>query len=558
MIFSEKIKKTGDVGGEAAGESGVLGNVEAMLEAPGTGLGPDIVIIVSSTEEGAVFWQKRLTGSDDIHGSGTVVKPSAMVFSVSESNWHGPAGNALGTINAFREAGIMAMRKGILRTSGEEFTCVFRSFLELLKNKSVFMFHTAGKGTRLSPLTAAEHNSKSRIKLPGIIQTKNGEETITVLEAAIRAASIYAASRENRLSVFWGDQVLLSERASKLESKHHVELFAHSIELNDTIKSYGIIIPGENGDCLLREKLSASSVRKMFPEIKDNVYRSIGSFSVSFEFFELLAMSEKEAALSKKGTLNTDSDWWQAITSAKEEYIELLSEKGIQPDAAEKRWSKTRKICDSLASNLREGVWRRNTVGFKDTGKNSLWMDYGRNDCFFKNILLLAGESIPSREGRAFFGSKKTDSSAISSQGNSIVNSVVVNSRLGHGKLKNCVVISSDIEDFDAENSVIIGSDIIKFNSKGALCYNVVSPKEVLKENEILVNIFHPDKGRIVMKTDLSRDGQEDWAKNLKIMDNVFSYKELTELVSVASEEEILKTRRSAVMNIKKGRKTNE
>ena len=540
---------------DTAIQDGVLVNVEAMLSASERGVGPDIVIVVSSSPDGADFWQNRLTSSDGIHGSGAVVKAAAIVLSVSESNWHGPAGNGLGTINAFYSAGRMAAETGIVSPGDDGLDDVFRVFSEFVRRKSVFMFHTAGKGTRLSPLTAAEYNSKSRIKLPGMIKAEEVSSPITVLEAAIRAAAIYAPSREGRLSVFWGDQVLLNELDVSADSRHHVEIFAQPIRLDENIKSYGILIPGEDGDCLLREKLSVSRVREMFPGLPDKVYRSVGSFSLSFELFERLVASEHRAVMSLEGALNTDNDWWQAITSTLEEYIDLSSKKGISADPAEKRWRKTHKVIEGLNSTGENGCEAKRMVGFKNTGENSLWMDYGRNSCLFENILLLTGTGPRSRQARMFFGLDGDLPGDVSCGKIKSEHSVIIDSRVGSGKLKNCVVVSSDIGEVNAEDSIIIGSDIIKLNSSGALCYNVASSLEELESGDILVNIFHPETGRIVMRTDIARDGQVDWKNNVKVGENRFSWPELAKLIGSVSEEDIRKTRDIALKTIQKEKK---
>ena len=556
----KKIKDVPVPVGEEAGlksKDRVLANVEAMLKAPSMGVGPDMVIVVSSSDAGADFWQKRLTGQDGVHGSGTIVKTSAVVLSVSESNWHGSAGNGLGTINAFYMAGKMALRLGLIGPGKDDLDDILNLFTAFSRHKSVFMFHTAGKGTRLSPLTAAEHNSKSRIKLPGIVETKKGRETITVLELVIRAAAIYAPTREGRVSVFWGDQVLLNEFDVSSDGRYHIEIFAQPVPLDESIKSYGIIIPGKDGDCLVREKLPVSRVREMFPELSDRVYRSVGSFSLSLDLFERLVVSEKQALISREGALNTDNDWWQALTSTIEEYAALSLEKGIPAVIAGERWRKTRKVCDEFISGGKHGQGSERMVGFKDTGENSLWMDYGRNSCLFENILLLTGTSSAALQARTFFGLEVESGKGLTNTGAAAENSVIVNSRLGAGNVKNCVIVSSDIEEVNAVDSVIIGSDIIKLNSVGALCYNVVSSLEDLKKGDILVNVFHPEKGAIEMRTDISRNGQADWEDGTKIGENIFSYPELSEVIRKVSEQDMLKAREIAFSEIRKERKNN-
>ncbi len=534
-------------------EPGVLANVRAMLDAPRRGIGPDIVIVVSSSDEGASFWQKRLTCSDDARGSGSVVKPSSVILSVSESNWNGPAGNALGTINAFYLAGIKAAGMGLFRPSSKGFQDVLKSFLSFSAGKSVFMYHTAGQGTRLFPLTAAEYNSKSRIKLPGVINVDGKEEPMTVLEASIRASSIYAPSREDRLSVFWGDQLFLNEFDAASERKHHVEIFAQPAKLDDTIKSYGTIVPMESGDLLLREKLDVARIKAMLPEGTDTVFRSAGSFSITFDFFEQLALAEIEAVTKREGSLNTDNDWWQALTSTLDEYADISRDIGVNGQGAKERWKKTHEAWEKTS-------FRRKSLkmlGIKNTGENSLWIDLGRNSCFFENILGLTGQDKRAQELRAFFQMKVTDRGRGAPGEMSWRNSAVAGALIGEGKLINCVVVASEIGEIDAEDSVIIGSSVTKLNSSGALCYNVVSPREDLKRGDILANVFHPDKGRITMRTHVSRDGRADWRENTKLGANKFSYRELTELVAGVPEDQARTIRQNEETLLKKGKDKN-
>jgi hypothetical protein len=67
--------------------------------------------------------------------------------------------------------------------------------------KSVAMFHTAGKGTRLAPLPGSESNNKPAVKLPGLVDVDGSSVPLTILEGVIKQTGVYAASRGGRLSV---------------------------------------------------------------------------------------------------------------------------------------------------------------------------------------------------------------------------------------------------------------------------------------------------------------------------------------------------------------------
>ena len=78
---------------------------------------------------------------------------------------------------------------------------------QMLKDgKSMAIYHTAGKGTRLAPLPGAENNNKPGVKLPALLKCDGELTLLTILESVLRQTSSYAAVRPARVSVFWGDQ----------------------------------------------------------------------------------------------------------------------------------------------------------------------------------------------------------------------------------------------------------------------------------------------------------------------------------------------------------------
>jgi hypothetical protein len=526
--------------------SKMLENARAMAEAPSKGIGPEVVIVVNSMPAEAAYWQERLTGEDNIHASGAVIRRGAVVLSVTESNWQGPAGNALGTLNGFFQAAGKAGELGLISGRGEETDI----FLEFLADKSVFMFHTAGRGMRVAPLAASELNSKSNIKLPGIINVAGKEECVTILESVIKMASIYAPSRRGRLGVFWGDQVIINENSIDLDGSHHVEIFGQLVPLDENIKSYGVLIPSGDGGCGVREKLDVASVIDMLGPANNKVYRSIGSFTISLDILRAFMDLERSVLKAGKGSLNTDPDWWQPLTSTREEYTRTMDQKGIDPVSSGARWDNVNSMWQTLEKDPAE-CGKSGRIGFTDVGEGSFWWDYGQNAYLFENIKLLTTGTEESRAARLFFGAEKALVKS-SREGNVIIDdSLILNSSLKTGVLKRCVVVSSDIDSICAENSVIIGSDIIELNAEGALCYNVVSAKESLKEGDVAANIFHSSEGKIDMRTCLRRDGRADWENNEKVCDNRFTYKEIADIMREVSREEAERVKRQAAEDLR-------
>ena len=123
----------------------------------------------------------------------------------------GGAGNGLGTLYAFKKAAALAN------------DLYDEDLLGLLYKGSIStaLFHTAGKGTRLAPLPAAENNNKPGVRLPANIAPGR---PMTVLESVILQTGVYAPSRKGRLSVYWGDQIFIPSVDPLYTPANHVDI----------------------------------------------------------------------------------------------------------------------------------------------------------------------------------------------------------------------------------------------------------------------------------------------------------------------------------------------
>lgn len=548
-------------------ERKLLNAATEMAAAADASVGPDVVIVVSSSDEQEAFWQDRLTGTNDVNGSGAVVKEDAVVLSVSESNWEKGAGNGLGTLNGYVQAARKARELGVIDVaedaSVQELIAALMAYCE---GKSAFMFHTAGKGTRTAPLPGVEVNSKPNIALPKMVEVDvDGEKQMskmTILESVLMMTSICAPSRSDRLGVFWGDQIIINENSVDFEGKHNVEIFGQLVEIDEDIKSYGILIPGQEGDASQREKLPEADVRA---ELKKNglegtnqVYKSIGSFTISNAFLNaLINTPENVQALEEgKGSLNTDPDWWQPLTSSRDEYIEMIGKKGVDAETAGAQWDRMNDLWNDFSLDPdfgNDGVDRK--IGFNDVGENSLWWDYGQNKFYLENMQILTEDSANGRAARLFFGVDEnkdnwvTDSDVAADV--EVDNSVIKNSTIKKGKLKNCVVIDSTLEEVYAENAIIMGSTIIRLSAFDSLTYNVVDREVYVPAGHVLANIFHPVEGRIEMRTTIDRDGSADWkandGKGEYIFDNFYTYPEIADLMKGLTMQQVNEVKQKLV-----------
>jgi phosphomannomutase len=339
--------------------------------------------------------------------------------------------------------------------------------------------------------------------------------------------------------------------------------------LDKDIVSYGVLIPRDKGDCLQREKLSEEQIRNILPEEVNDVYRSIGSFSVSLSFLFVLIELEWEA-LSAQGkdpgvtkSLNTDPDWWQPLTCDMEEYVELMAKKGRDREISGIQWTKMNGLWDDFSrkpsfklEKQTTGVYRK--LGYKDLGKNAIWWDYGQNKYYFRNIKLLTGSSAEAEAARNFFGieEKKWISGKCDiAQTVKIDKSVVLDSTIKTGRVTNCVIINSDLGHVDIEDSIVIDSKVINLRMRSGLCYNNIGRSVSAGNGHVIVNVFHPELGRIPMRTSIFRDGEADYKKGPEgkgayIFDNLFTYKEIARFNSKVKIKDALNTRQRFMQNI--------
>ena len=163
--------------------------IAAMLAAPATNAGMDILIVSTTSDAQADYWQQRLHAT-----RGQIANRDALILAVCE-DWPGGAGNGLGTLYAIQKAAKLAKTR-----DKRDIIC------ELRNGAAVGLYHTAGKGTRLAPLPGSEHNNKPGVKLPGLLDLNGAAVPITILESVIRQTATYARARRGRVSTFWGDQ----------------------------------------------------------------------------------------------------------------------------------------------------------------------------------------------------------------------------------------------------------------------------------------------------------------------------------------------------------------
>jgi len=457
--------------------------------------GFDIVIVVSSNNN-SKYWEWRLSKTKKF------ILPSKTKIICVEENWKNKegAGQLLGTLNAILEAN----KKINIKKA-------------LFANKKIAIYHTAGKGKRMAPLTGKEKNNKPAIKLPMPIKIESKNNLISLLEAVIFSTQIFSKSRKGRICVFWGDQIIIPSRKPQIETNFPVEIFATKKEFfltkeewEKNWKMYGILIPQKEG-VLQREKLSFEKIKelkkkKILPLRKNKVilFKSFGCFSISAPLLFALIEEFSKELKERKEKLDIDPDLWTPLTSPKKDFEN------------KSYWERINKFKKAFEEKEKTPL----IIEGKDLGEKTIFFDFGNLQSYYENLIKITEKSSQAKLVRNLFGIEKYFKNG----------SLIINSKI-NGKIKNSVVLNSKIKKADIKKAVIINSEIKEIIGKNILLY-YIKEKNTLKPlpNEVITDIKIKEGEIIRMKTNISRDGKEDW--KIKLPQNPFSYEELEKLIS--------------------------
>ena len=466
--------------------------------------GFDVIIIVASNGN-SKYWEERLSATRN-----EILSEKTKIISLEE-DWNGKAGQLLGTIYALEKANKIVSLKRILKKGG-----------------TIAIYHTAGSGKRMAPLCGTEGNNKPAIKLPKPIKFEKGSTLLTLLEAVISSTQIFAKSREGRICVFWGDQVIIPSRITKIETRLPVEIFGikrafrlSSREWRKNWQSYGILIPKKGIGVLQREKLDWEKIKKLQEKGhlipisggRVKIAKSMGCFSISFLFFEeILKEFSKEIKL-KSRELDTDKHLWMPLTSSKKEYID--------EGGSFIYWQRIRKF----KKEFQKKTGKRFIVGEKNLGKDTLWWDYGNIAVYHKNLLKLLDDSEEGRIMRNFYGFKEYLIKKEKTKDLKIKNSILINSEI-KGEIKNSIVINSKIEKANLNKAIIINSETKGVKGENIIFYYLNEEKRIrVRPDEVVTDIIIGGGTKIRMRTSLLRDSKKDW--KIRLPRNPFSYSEI-------------------------------
>lgn len=477
-----------------------LENIASFHSLPLEGKGMDIIIVSTDTAQQEAFWESKLSSR-----RGQLFKADTHICCVWE-NWTGGAGNGFGTLYAFLNA-----RKKMLERDGID---IFQSLEE---GASIAIYHTAGTGKRLYPLTASEFGNKTAIKLPSIIHG----QFLTVLEAVILQTGALSEIRKGRLSVFWGDQVFIPSASIKRPPQAHIDMLSivRPIPTEEEWEknkrwNYGLTLEDATGNAMIINKCRYSTIEQLRSSnrLAQNASGgiSLGCFSLSCEMLKALLNEFHTELTEKKMKADSDPHLWMPLTLDLEIYLNAMT----YNDCASK---------DHVAHYERMQVFKQSFFNrFKgllfevtDVGSGCFWWDYGTVQSYLHNNLKLCQSGPEAEAMKAFLKMAEP----------------ISHSSIRLHRIKNSVVVGVVADELNVSNSILLDSTLSVLEGDDLLFYNVAEDKALKAvSGTVRADLVLPSNGlRITLQTQNNRDGKADW--QICLPNNQCSYEKIFSLI---------------------------
>eukprot|EP00518_Triparma_eleuthera_P020152 CAMPEP_0197545482 /NCGR_PEP_ID=MMETSP1320-20131121/505_1 /TAXON_ID=91990 /ORGANISM="Bolidomonas sp., Strain RCC2347" /LENGTH=534 /DNA_ID=CAMNT_0043104997 /DNA_START=27 /DNA_END=1631 /DNA_ORIENTATION=+ len=498
--------------------------LDAAISQMNEGDGYDVVIVCCTDDFQSSYWSQRLRAGICSPKDGSNASPFPMVLAVSEDWGAGGAGNGLGTLYAYKKA--EALAKSMF---GVDLTAQLSS-----SAISAALFHTAGKGTRMAPLPASENNNKPAVRLPALIEVNGKMVPMTVLEAVIKQTGVYAPSRKGRLGVFWGDQVFIPSAPTMYTPTHHVDIMCTLGNMvgeeewkEKGLERYGVIAVGSNGDAAQVEKVDHATAIKMLKSLADveKVGPSLGSFSVSAPMLASLTQEFSAELEAKVGKFDTDPHFWMPMTLGKEDYVGLMTQKGVDEAVSAAHYARM----DAFKKTFASEHGGMGLFGAVDVGSGACWWDYGQLRLYSRNNLKILEKSRDADLLRAFLGITTHVLDSDCDKVETDTDSYVFASNLASGRVSSSILSSVKCADVEVQGAILVNVTAKKIRAAaGSILYNVVDDTDEgieLKEGDVLVGVFDNQGNFTNVKSNISIDGGKVWKE--AIMSNQMSFEAL-------------------------------
>ncbi|MBN1454927.1 MAG: hypothetical protein JW945_01550 [Methanomicrobia archaeon] len=449
----------------------------------------DYIVVVVTDD----FDARRLACSPP---SKNILLDSAFV-PVSESGWHGRAGNGLGTLFAIENAS---------KAFGTDLVA------EVKRGKSVLIVHTAGIGSR--NLITRTVKNKALIEVPNL----------TLLEGVIKQFQDYAIP--SRILVTWGDQFLLlednPEDIQNLAQRTHVMLFGIRTELTEELAStYGIQIvccaKGEGCELLdFEDTRNYEVVKGLVEKWQGEIMVNMGMFALSGAAAEQMIAAFRDALAAREGTLNSDELWQTWISP------EYEARAGLRERANRIRAELARADALTLIKSY----------PLSDT---TIWEDFGTNANYHRSMMKLLAEHEVGSRLRDFLA---VDFRSFES-GCTVSRSIFDDAEIAEGSVVDSVIVNSSAQHAELEQACVFNSTLHTVKGKRCVVYNVVDHEELELEDSVLVDVYHPRNGKIRLTIPIGAEKKpkaEWWHACLP--ENAYALCDVAELLIGVSDDE--------------------
>ena len=493
----------------------IIPYIKKMITKPQEGIGVDIIIISTNTLQQEIFWQNRLEMT-----KGVITKKDATIICVNEE-WKGGAGNGLGTLYAFKKAQEKAKKT------------LNRDILEELNNgASIALYHTAGKGTRLAPLTISEYNNKSAVKLPQRLKLKDSFCWLTLLEAVIRQTGAFSHSNKGRLSVFWGDQIFIPSSTAmptapltsspvSILCQYHFTPEKEEWEKNNWDK-YGLLAFDENKKVKQIEKITYAQYLSLIENntIKksDTIGKSLGSFSLSATFTKALLEEFSDELTKEIGKFDSDPHFWMPLTLDLPVYMTMMEKRGTPTKEIKEHYKRKQQFA---AKYKKEHNYDESSslIDIYDIGKDSYWWDFGTIQYYYTNLMKLLDAT---QEGDVLRHLFEVPANSLDSKNNSCL----IDCSLKSKAVTNSVLFGVKADQINVSDSVIVDSQAESIKGDFCLAYKVNENAIHLDNNSVQSDIIFPSsKIKERACTQINRENSKDWDK--VILSNSQSFEDL-------------------------------
>ena len=246
----------------------------------------------------------------------------------------------------------------------------------------------------------------------------------------------------------------------------------------------------------------------------------------------------------KPSLLPSDPHFWMPLTLPRDEYISLMSQKGVEAEESRAHHVRMTKMKDGfLGANSELGLF-----GAVDVGSNACWWDYGQLKLYVENNLALSEDGDDADLLRRFFGvtarTMNSEVSGVTVDGSACVFSCKAKSGSVGAHAAMAAVEAEEVQ--IGENAIVVNCAAKKIVAgKGAVLYNLVSESEegiTAEEGDVIVAVTSAEGSSMLLKSKTTTDGGKAW-------------KQVVHGNSASFEEVHLQNRDSDVSAIEKKRK---